>query len=69
MTLEWLRRRDPVLDSNLRTYLFTMAPVTDIEGTSHRGAGRRTDEPSASSGPGGLVASGGLGIGSLRGQE
>jgi hypothetical protein len=31
MTLEWLRRNDPVLDRHLRTYLFTEAPVTEIE--------------------------------------
>jgi ferritin-like protein len=56
MTLEWLRRRDPALDSNLRKYLFTTAPVTEIEATDGGGDG----------GPTGL---GGLGIGSLRGQE
>ena len=27
MTLEWLRRHDPVLDKHLRTYLFTSEPV------------------------------------------
>ena len=26
MTLEWLRRRDPMLDQQLRTYLFTEGP-------------------------------------------
>jgi uncharacterized protein len=31
MTLEWLRRRDPVLDRHLRTYLFTSEPVTEVE--------------------------------------
>jgi uncharacterized protein len=30
MTLEWLRRRDPVLDRHLRTYLFTTEPVTGV---------------------------------------
>jgi uncharacterized protein len=38
MTLEWLRRKDPVLDRHLRTYLFTSMPVTEIEGaTAERG--------------------------------
>jgi ferritin-like protein len=60
MTLEWLRRRDPALDSNLRTYLFTTSPVTDIEAT---GPGPGADEPPATPGPGGL------GIGGLKGQE
>jgi hypothetical protein len=31
MTLEWLRRHDPVLDRHLRTYLFTSDPVVAIE--------------------------------------
>ncbi len=30
MTLEWLRRHDPVWDHHLRRYLFTDAPVPDI---------------------------------------
>jgi uncharacterized protein len=52
MTLEWLRRHDPVLDRHLRTYLFTSDPVLETEG---RGEG-----PEAGDG------SGSLGIGSLR---
>lgn len=31
MLLEWLRRRDPALDTKLRQYLFTQGPVTEIE--------------------------------------
>lgn len=31
MVLEWLRRRDPVLDGHLREYLFTEGPVTELE--------------------------------------
>lgn len=31
MTLEWLRRNDPVLDRHLRTYLFSTGSVLDIE--------------------------------------
>lgn len=31
MTLEWLRRRDPVLDEQLRTYLFTHGSILDAE--------------------------------------
>lgn len=35
MALEWLRRRDPVLDGHLRTYLFTTEPIDAIgEGDS-----------------------------------
>ncbi len=31
MALEWLRRHDPVWDRVLRTYLFTEAPITEVE--------------------------------------
>jgi hypothetical protein len=31
MTLEWLRRRDPVLDRHLRTYLFTEGSILALE--------------------------------------
>jgi ferritin-like protein len=37
MTLEWLRRQDPVMDAHLRTYLFTTAPVTEIETETESG--------------------------------
>lgn len=31
MALEWLRRRVPALDQQLRTYLFTEGPLTEVE--------------------------------------
>lgn len=31
MLMEWLRRQIPEMDENLRTYLFTKMPVTEIE--------------------------------------
>jgi ferritin-like protein len=31
MVLEWLRRKDPQLDRQLRRYLFTDGPITEIE--------------------------------------
>jgi len=31
MTLEWLRRNVPAWDEQLRTYLFTSAPITAVE--------------------------------------
>ena len=58
MTLEWLRRRDPVLDRHLRTYLFTTEPVTEVEAEAAAGG-----EGAASTAPGSL------GVGSLRGRE
>lgn len=54
MVLEWLRRQDPVLDRNLRKYLFTDKPLRALI----------AEEKAASSAP---VASGGhLSIGDLR---
>jgi ferritin-like protein len=38
MVLEWLRRQDPILDGHMRTYLFTEAPVTEIEAVAEAGA-------------------------------
>jgi uncharacterized protein len=35
MVLEWIRRHDPVFDTNLRKYLFTTEPITErAEGNS-----------------------------------
>ena len=31
MTIEWLRRNDPVLDRHLRTYLFSEGSITEVE--------------------------------------
>ncbi|MFG0318325.1 MAG: encapsulin-associated ferritin-like protein [Planctomycetota bacterium JB042] len=31
MTLEWIRRQDPVFDEMLRTYLFQEGEITEIE--------------------------------------
>ncbi len=62
MILEWLRRRDPVLDRNLGSYLFTSEPITEIEAGT-MGSQQGPDEASGASGPGSL------GIGSLKGTE
>jgi ferritin-like protein len=56
MTLEWLRRRDPVLDQHLRTYLFTEEPITKVE------------VEAAAAEEGGGSGDGSLGIGSLKGE-
>jgi hypothetical protein len=58
MTLEWLRRRDPALDANLRKFLFTTEPITEV--------GAASDDGDAASLP---VGSGSLGIGSLKGAD
>ena len=64
MTLEWLRRRDATLDRHLKTYLFTTAPITEIEAQAEASPGG--SEPSQAREPAGR-GSGSLGIGSLRG--
>jgi uncharacterized protein len=56
MALEWLRRRDPVLDRHLRTYLFTDGSIIEEEHAA---------EAPETSGP----RSGSLSIGSLHGEE
>ena len=56
MTLEWLRRNDPVLDGHLRTYLFTSNPIVVIEARSEE-----PDQPARSG-----IDDGALGIGDLR---
>ncbi len=56
MTIEWLRRQDPVLDRHLRTYLFTSGSIIEIEPVAEAGDGN-----------GSSAASGSLGIGSLKG--
>jgi uncharacterized protein len=58
MVLEWLRRHDAVIDKQLRTYLFTEAPVTEVEAIAE----------AADGGTGG-PSDGSLGIGSLRGRS
>lgn len=62
MTLEWLRRRDPVLDDNLKTYLFTTLPITEVEDALMEGAD--TGDGASAGG-----SHGSLGIGSLRGSQ
>jgi len=59
MTLEWLRRHDSVLDRHLRTYLFTTAPITEIEAATEA-------EAVGDSVP--RTTNGSFGIGSLRGE-
>ena len=62
MTLEWLRRRDPVFDENLKTYLFTTLPITEVEDAAEEGG-----DTGDGGGAGG--SDGSLGIGSLKGSQ
>jgi hypothetical protein len=65
MTLEWLRRNDPVLDRHMRTYLFTTEPVTEIEAEAVAEEAHGGGTPGAA----GVATHGSLGIGSLKGVE
>ncbi len=55
MVLEWLRRRDPKMDENLRTYLSTDGDILAVEEESEAGGGS------------GDAAAGHISIGDLRG--
>jgi ferritin-like protein len=57
MTLEWLRRHDPVWDEQLRHYLFTDQPILEVEAST---------EHAEESGGAAPPADGSLGIGDLR---
>jgi uncharacterized protein len=57
MVLEWLRRKDPVLDEQLRTYLFKQGDIIEAEAEAEG-----TAEPADS-------GEGSLGIGDLRADE
>ncbi|MDQ2726414.1 MAG: ferritin-like domain-containing protein [Actinomycetota bacterium] len=64
MNLEWLRRHDPGFDEQLRTYLFTDLPVTEVEDASMEGAATGGGDAQ-----GGSASDGSLGIGSLKGSQ
>lgn len=54
MILEWLRRKDPAIERELKTYLFTQGPITELEeGGEGDGSSESKDD-------------GSLGIGNLR---
>jgi hypothetical protein len=58
MVLEWLRRKAPGFDEQMRTYLFKEGPILGLEAAATAGEGQAT--PAAGGGDGSL------GIGSLR---
>ena len=62
MTLEWLRRRMPGWDENLRTYLFTEGEITELEEEA-TGKADGSDSTESSGGRGGLN------IGSLKSSD
>lgn len=63
MALEWLRRRDPALNEQMRTYLFTEVDIVDAE-EDQEGEANETEHTLANA----PATDGTLGIGSLRGE-
>jgi ferritin-like protein len=64
MVLEWLRRQDPVLDKQLRTYLFKEGDILAVEAGAE--AAKTTEGTDAARAE---ISDGCLGIGDLRGEE
>lgn len=60
MVLEWLRRNSPEFDEHLRTYLFTKAPITEVEELAEGGGAEGASDE------GGAGPAAGLNIGSLK---
>lgn len=65
MVLEWLRRRYPVIDQHLRTYLFAPGDILDAEAVATGKAEGDPPDGEVESATGGAT-DGSLGIGSLR---
>ena len=59
MALEYLRREVPEFDENLKTYLFTSVPVTEVEEQEAEGGGEEGGNSNSAS-----SSTGDLGIGS-----
>ena len=64
MGIEWLRRRDEYFDSQLRTYLFTDEPITEVEHEAE--SGEQDDDSTEATAPQADASDGSLGIGSLK---
>ncbi len=59
MVLEWIRRKSPVFEAHIKTYLGSSGPITAIEAAATGGG-------EAKAGPAAGSASPSLGIGSLK---
>jgi ferritin-like protein len=69
MALEWLRRLDPQLDTQLRKYLFTSEPIVGLSPDTPAAGGGGDPGDGSIGGAGAPAPSGSLGIGSLKGQS
>ena len=47
MGLEWLRRNDATFDGNMKTYLFSEGPITEVEEAATGGGGDGDEAPAA----------------------
>lgn len=65
MGIEWLRRRDEYFDGQLRTYLFTDEPITEVEHEAESDGDDGDDSPGEPDSRSGS-SDGSLGIGSLK---
>ncbi len=61
MCLEWLRRHMPKFDEELRTYLFTRDPITELENGEEEGEETQTESQGKQGGT--------LGIGKIQKEE
>ena len=55
MVIEWLRRNSSDWEKNLRTYLFTDAPITEVEDEAQHGGGGASGEGGAPGPRGGFT--------------
>lgn len=82
MTLEWLRRKQPVFAENIATYINSSGPILEVEEQMTGGGGNGEGGPSTGKGEGGeskgkaksgskksYNTSDSLGIGSLKGHK
>lgn len=72
MTLEWLRRKNSVFDDNIKTYINTEGPITEVEEAAMSGGGKGEGGGKSKGGasPGkSYNTSQSLGIGSLKGSK
>jgi len=73
MTLEWLRRKSPVFNDNIATYLNSSGPITEVEGALRAGASGKGEggasQASEASSNKSYDSSDSLGIGSLKGSK
>ena len=65
MTLEWIRRKHPVFADNIKTYLNTKGPITELEDAATSGE-KGSDEDDKDASKKASTQDGSLGIGSLK---